>query len=91
MRVQNADGSVEVQPDEEPWDGTGSATSSTDVSALALLSLASGSSLQALNSAALHARQKATRLAPEPAQSSCSISAVQILHPEATHQRCSGI
>ena len=32
MRVQNADGSVEVQRDEEPWDGSSSATSSSDVS-----------------------------------------------------------
>ena len=31
VRVQNADGSVEVQPDEEPWDGS-PATSSSDVS-----------------------------------------------------------
>lgn len=31
MRVQNADGSVEVQPDEEPWNDSGSATSSSDV------------------------------------------------------------
>lgn len=32
MRVQNADGTVEVQADEEPWDGSSSATSSSDVS-----------------------------------------------------------
>ena len=36
MRVQNADGSVEVQHDEEPWDGSSSATSSSDVSGLLL-------------------------------------------------------
>ena len=33
VRVQNADGTVEVQADEEPWDGSSSATSSSDVSA----------------------------------------------------------
>ena len=32
MRAQNADGSVEVQPDEEPWDESASPTSSSDVS-----------------------------------------------------------
>jgi len=40
VRVQNADGSVEVQPNEEPWDGSSSATSSSDVSTLIFQPLA---------------------------------------------------